>query len=64
MRPNLQEQLRQLIKLALEHSPYPDNKDLHRIWCIGLLTELLSYSAQNQQEVWHQLQQLIDNNDK
>jgi hypothetical protein len=58
MRPNLKEQLGKLIDQALAHSPYPNDPHLHELWCRGLLSELLSYSAQNQREVWQRLEQI------
>jgi hypothetical protein len=53
------------IDAALENSPYQNDVALHRLYCMGLLRELLLYSAIDQQEVRQRLKYIagIDRND-
>lgn len=53
------------IDAALENSPYQHDVALHRLYCMGLLRELLLYSAIDQPEVRQRLRYLasIDRDD-
>lgn len=53
-----QQQFREEIDLAMKNSPYPHDTNLHQIYCIGLLKELLSYSAMDTMEVRRRIREL------
>ena len=52
--------LAELIDSAILVSDYTSNPTLHRLWQLGVLKELLAYSAQDQWEVRQHLEQLRD----
>jgi len=52
--------LAELIDSAILVSDHSDDPRLHRLWQVGVLKELLAYSAQDQWEVWQHLEQLRD----
>lgn len=56
--PTRREEFLREIDAALDASKYKDNKDLHRVYCIGLLKELLAYSAIDMMEVRERIRYL------
>lgn len=48
------------IEAALANSPYPQDRTLHLLYCVGLLKTLLAYSALDTWEVRRRIQQLAD----
>jgi len=61
-KPTNEQELRALIEqMLVEANPYLDhpNRRMPLAWAVGVLTRLLSYSAQNQMEVRARIKQLI-----
>ena len=59
------QQLKERIHRAVNigASQYPDNPRLQYLFALGFLSELLSYSAQDQWEVHEHLERYITDND-
>jgi hypothetical protein len=49
--PTRREEFLKEINEMLDNSPYKNNRELHRLYCMGLLRELLLYSGVDQLEV-------------
>jgi hypothetical protein len=64
--PTRREEFREEINEMLENSPYKDDVNLHRLYCMGLLRELLLYSAVDLMEVRERIRYLAerDNSNK
>ena len=64
--PSRREEFLQEINAALDNSPYKHDNNLHRLYCMGLLRELLLYSAVDLMEVRQHIRYLAerDNSNK
>ena len=64
--PTRKDIFRQEIDKMLANGPYKDNPNLHRLYCIGLLKELLLYSGVDMFEVRDRIKFLAerDNSNK
>jgi hypothetical protein len=49
--PTRREEFLREINQMLDNSPYQDNPNLHRLYCMGLLRELLLYSGVDMMEI-------------
>ena len=58
--PTRQEEFQREINEMLENSPYKDDTGLHRLYCMGLLRELLVYSAVDILEVRERIRYLAE----
>ena len=64
--PTRREEFLKEINAALDNSPFKDDTSLHRLYCMGLLRELLLYSAVDMLEVRNHIRYLAkrDNSNK
>jgi len=62
--PTRKDIFRKEIEEMLENSPYKHDKALHRLYCMGLLRELLLYSAVDILEVREHIRYLADKSRK
>jgi hypothetical protein len=56
--PTRREEFLKEIDAAIENAPYKDNPGLHRLYCIGMLKELLLYSGVDMLEVREHVREL------